>query len=438
MLKAEENEKLCRVGPGTPMGELMRWYWHPIAPSAELLENPVKKIRILGEDLVLYRDRSGGLGLIGDKCAHRSAGMIYGIPEEHGLRCAYHGWLFSETGQCMETPLEPEDSTFKDRVQMTSYPVEELGGLIFCYLGKQPAPLLPRWDVYVWPNAIRQIGITRLDCNWLQCQENALDLTHDTYLHGHFFAYQLERMGLLEERAADRNTHRAFVSMKRRLSYLEHKRTPFGVQKYSRRAGDPEERITRGPYVTFPNHTSPGHGGMRTDWQVRVPIDDTHTYHINYQVYIAPPGVEVPKQEIIPYYNVPLYDESGNRILDFVLGQDFAAWDSQGSMTDRSREKLGQTDAGIILYRRMLKEQMDLVDDGGVPMNVFWDSDAMGECIDLDPIMGESFTVTGFDNFRNLYHKGYYRDDMDRYGPAMDQIVDLMRRVEEAGALAKV
>jgi 5,5'-dehydrodivanillate O-demethylase len=436
MLPAEANEKLCRVGAGTPMGELMRWYWHPIAPAAALLENPVRKVRLLGEDLVLYRDRSGELGLIGDKCAHRSVGMEFGIPEPDGLRCPYHGWLYDATGQCLETPLEPEDSTFRDRVRIKGYPVQELGGLIFAYLGRQPAPLLPRWDVYVWPNAIRQIGITVLPCNWLQCQENALDLNHDTYLHGHFFKYQLERLGLIDERASDPSTHRAFVSMKRRLSYLDHKITPYGVQKYSRRAGDPEDRISRGPFVTFPNHTAPGHGGMRTDWQVRVPIDDTHTCHINYQVYIAPAGVEVPRQDVIPYYDVPLRDEKGEPILDYVLGQDMAAWYSQGDMTDRSREKLGETDTGIILYRRLLKEQMDLVEDGGEPMNVFRDPEQMGNCIDLDPKMGENFTVAGFDNFRNLYHKGYYRDDMDRYGSAMPLVLDLMRRVEEAGALA--
>ena len=144
----------------------------------------------------------------------------------------------------------------------------------------------------------------------------------------------------------------------------------------------------------------------------------------------------MPKQEVIPYYNVPMHDENGKPILDLSSVRTWRAWYSQGGMTDRSREKLGHTDAGIILFRRMLKEQMDLVEDGGVPMNVFCDAEKMGDCIDLDPKMGETF-YTGFDNFRNLYHKGYYKDDMDRYGPAMDLVIDLMRRVDEAGAIAK-
>jgi len=198
MLSKEANERLCRVGPGTPMGALMRSYWQPIAPYATLLDNPVRKVRILGEDLVLYRDRSGTLGLIQDKCAHRSTGMQLGIPEQKGLRCPYHGWLYDAEGRCLETPLEPRESTFKDRVRMVAYPVQELGGLVFAYLGPQPAPLLPRWDILVWPNCVRQVGITVLPCNWLQCQENALDPAHGIYLHGHFFRYTLERMGLLD------------------------------------------------------------------------------------------------------------------------------------------------------------------------------------------------------------------------------------------------
>ena len=111
MLSVKENERLTRVGPGTPMGELMRRYWHPIAASKELQENPTKSVRLLGESLVLYRDRQGRLGLIDEACAHRRVNLLYGIPEERGLRCPYHGWLYDETGQCLEMPAEAPDST---------------------------------------------------------------------------------------------------------------------------------------------------------------------------------------------------------------------------------------------------------------------------------------------------------------------------------------
>jgi 5,5'-dehydrodivanillate O-demethylase len=433
MLSVEENEALCRVGPGTPMGELMRWYWHPISPAADLLKNPVKKVRILGEDLVLYRDQQGRLGLIGDRCAHRSMGMQFGIPEEEGLRCPYHGWLYDGTGQCLETPLEPPDSTFKSRVKIKGYPVEELGGLIFAYLGPAPAPLLPRWDLFVWPNAVRQIGVCVLPCNWLQCQENALDLAHNTYLHGHFFKYVLERMGVLEERAPDRNTHRAFTSMRNRLTYMAHRIERYGIQKYTRREGQRDDQIMRGPFVVFPYYTRPG-GGIRTEFQIRVPMDDTHTYHVNYQLYAAPPGIEAPKQDVIPSYDVPIFDENGEPILDYVLAQDMAAWWSQGEITDRSQEKLGKTDAGIILFRRLLKQQMKIVEDGGTPMNVIRDP-AENEIIHLEPRLDEFAADRLAGNYRTLFHKGYDQDDVDRYGPAMGLVKELMRRVEESGVL---
>ena len=124
MLTVKENDRLTRVGPNTPMGELMRRYWQPIAAAVELDDNPVKPVKLLGESLILYRDRKGTLGLIGDTCPHRRISLAYGIPEEGGLRCAYHGWMFSETGQCVEMPAEAPDSSFPSRVKITGYPVQ--------------------------------------------------------------------------------------------------------------------------------------------------------------------------------------------------------------------------------------------------------------------------------------------------------------------------
>ena len=147
MLTVEDNELLTRVGPGTPGGELMRRYWHPVAATQRLDEEWVLPVRILSEDLTLFRDRRGNTGLIGQRCPHRMMELQFGIPEEEGLRCGYHGWMFDTNGVCVETPLEPPDSTFKDKISVTAYPVQELGGLIWAYLGPEPAPLLPRWDL---------------------------------------------------------------------------------------------------------------------------------------------------------------------------------------------------------------------------------------------------------------------------------------------------
>ena len=171
MLHARENERLTRVGPGTPMGELMRRYWHPIATTGQMADEPTRAIRILCESLVLYKDRSGTLGLIQESCPHRRVNLLYGIPEQHGLRCPYHGWLFDESGRCLEMPAEAPDSTFKDRVTALSYPVQELGGLIWAYLGPAPAPLLPRWDLFVQDGLYRDMLGVVLPCNWLQILE---------------------------------------------------------------------------------------------------------------------------------------------------------------------------------------------------------------------------------------------------------------------------
>ncbi len=194
MLSKRDNELLTRVGPGAPMGQLMRRYWHPIAGSAELDASPfrTKEVRLLGEDLVLYRDRAGRLGLIDRWCSHRRVNLAYGVVEEDGLRCQYHGWKFDHTGACVEQPFEETvhpDGRFKGKCGIAGYGVEELAGLIFAYLGPQPAPLLPRWEPLVWDNVVRDIAVTELPCNWLQCQENSVDPTHSEWLHGYFGSY---------------------------------------------------------------------------------------------------------------------------------------------------------------------------------------------------------------------------------------------------------
>ena len=183
MLTTEQNARLTQVGPGTPMGELMRRYWHPIAASVELNEEtPTKEIRLLGEDLVLYRDLSGTVGCVEPSCAHRKANLSYGVPEEKGIRCAYHGWIYDETGACLDQPSEPSGSRFKDKVKVRAYPVEELGGTIFVYMGPQPTPLLPRWDILVWENVTREIKKVMLPTNWLQCMGNSLYPVHFQWL----------------------------------------------------------------------------------------------------------------------------------------------------------------------------------------------------------------------------------------------------------------
>ncbi len=365
MLTVEENERLTRVGPSTPMGELLRRYWHPVAAVAQMQENPTKEVRILGEDLVLYKDRSGMYGLVDRYCAHRRVNLAYGIPKARGLRCMYHGWLYDETGQCIEQPFEETvrpDARFKDKVKLKGYPVQELAGLLFAYLGPQPAPLLPRWDIFTWNNVIREIGSTQLPCNWLQCMENSADPVHTEWLHGRFFAHVLERMSLDEERP---------------LYWKKHVKIGFDPFEY----GFIKRRVTEGQTeedddwkmghpVLFPNVLRLGGAGVY-EHHYRVPMDDHNTMHWAYEVFA--PDVEVPRQERIPYYDIPLRFDDGRLVDDTIDAQDNLAWVIQGSVMDRSQEHLGESDRGLILYRRMLQEQMQIVEDGGEPMCVIRD-----------------------------------------------------------------
>lgn len=441
MLTAEANERLTRVGPGTPMGDLMRRYWIPIRPLAQLKKEDVMPVRVLGEDLVLFITGKGDLGLVGERCPHRLTMMKYGIPDEDGLRCCYHGWMFAPDGQCIDTPLEAPANKLKEQVKIGSYPVREMGGLVWAYMGPAPAPLLPPWDLFVMPNAIRQIGIAELACNWLQCHENTGDPAHSVYLHGHTFKYILQKQGKLKERADDGQLHTLYarIDLARGIESLYAHETQYGMEKginYAKALGADKDRQSRHSTVIFPFCTQTGGPGqVRQEFQIRVPIDDTHTYHINYGCFMAPEPVDAGEQESIPYYDVPLYDDDGRPLWDFILAQDAHAWISQGDITDRTVEHLGRTDLPIVFMRRQFEEQLCIMEDGGDPKNVFRDPNTMPGLIHGGIWEEGNSSVTGagsaIANFRSAYHKGYGVDDADRYGPAMPEITDLMQRIDD-------
>ena len=377
MLTQEQNERLTRVGPGTPMGDLLRRYWYPVATDQQLGENPVKSVRLLGENLTLFRDRQGRLGLVQQRCAHRSVDLKHGIPTADGLRCPYHGWMYDANGQCLEQPAEDPAHNFAARVQIAAYDVQELGGLIWAYIGPQPAPLLPRWDIFVADNVFRQVGTTSVPCNWLQCQENAVDTVHVEWMHGAFGQYALERKGITDEAAF--NQTRNFLRHHVKIGF---ERNAFGIQKYRLRDGEDEATAAswlEGHPLVFPNYVLIG-GPGREELQMRVPIDDTTTWHLAYQIYHPADGVSLPPQGEIETFDVPMEDYP-----EYVLGQDVLAWPAQGPITDRTVEKLAETDRGLIMFRKMLEEQIQVVEDGGDPINTFRDPErnAANVCIDL-------------------------------------------------------
>ena len=368
MLSQEENNQLTQVGRGTPMGELWRRYWLPIAASSELIAKPTKAVRLLGEDLVLYRDKQGRPGLIGPQCAHRRMSMLLGIPDNDGLRCPYHGWLYGKDGKCLEQPYETAEdptSSFKDRIRMLAYPVQELGGLLFAYLGPEPAPLIPRWELFVRDGVLRDIGAAVIPCNWLQIMENSLDPVHVEWLHQHFFNYVQERLGRTDFKGKP-------VSHKK-INFREFEHGIVKTRMLDGQTEDSEDWRVGHP-VLFPNILLSG-STQRPTFQIRVPLDDTHTLHLWYTCYARD---DAKPQDVIPFYNVPVpgVDATGEpdwSLLDNNSGEDMIAWVTQGGVADRTQEALGLSDKGIILYRKQLKEQMEKVQAGQDPMNVFRD-----------------------------------------------------------------
>jgi 5,5'-dehydrodivanillate O-demethylase oxygenase subunit len=363
MLTKEENELLTSVGRGTPGGELLRRYWMPIACTGELTEQkPIKAVRLLGEDLVVYRDRSGRYGVVAEQCPHRKASLAFGRVDEEGIRCPYHGWKFDCTGKCLEMPAEPESGGFKDKIKHVAYPAERLGGLIWTYMGPQPAPLLPRWDVLAWENGKRWVQKHEIyKCNWLQPMENSVDPSHLYWLHGET-AHLAPTVDHYEE---------------------DHQFTPFeyGIMKRritpGRKAGDPPV-IDQHPLL-FPitlRHVfraSKTTGFLLHNVQIRVPVDDAHTQV--FVVYFTPHDTDkTPADGDTPWEYFPIRDENGEYRLTEVLVQDAMAWETQGAPTDRSQEHLGVGDEGIILLRKILREQIEIVRNGGDPLGIVRDA----------------------------------------------------------------
>ena len=408
MLSHEKNELLTRVGPGTPMGELLRRYWWPIATHDMVGRIPVKR-RLLGEDLVLFRDAQGRLGLLQERCPHRRASLTLGCTEEQGLRCGYHGWLFDTSGQCLDQPGEPADSDFKDRIRATAYKVQELGGLVFAYLGpdteESPAPPLPRYDLFVMADSWRDIAHAELPCNFLQIMENSVDPHHVEWLHGRYGSFLKELAGEPPLPVVTKK------HVKVAFEVFEH-----GILKRRILEGQTEEDEDWkvGHPLVFPGMLRVGSGGLAT-FQIRVPIDDTHTWHVWYQCYT--PGGAVPEQESIPVYEVPLKDEQGQWLRDYVDGQDITAWVTQGEIADRTEEHLGRSDLGVITLRRLFTEQIDVVADGQDPICTYRDQDPTGQ-IDL-PMEKNKFGSA--EEFRKMW----LAESSIRYSPIRKEIFEL-------------
>ena len=384
-MKQAENEMLTRVGRGTPAGELLRRYWHPVSISGDLTEEKrTKRATLLGEKLVVFRlplkegETEPTYGLVAEQCQHRMASLFYGRVEADGIRCPYHGWKYDLKGKCLETPPEPPDWAYKNEIRQPAYPVKKLAGLLWAYMGPEPVPELPHWDCLAREDGKRWVTVESvIDCNWLQPMENSVDPSHLYWLHGYTYGSgHLVDPQQKEKREAQYREKHEFIPfeygiMKRRI-------TPNGTDEH--------------PLVfpTMLRHVSNEVRGARApryrhNLQIRVPVDDTHTqvYRVN---FIPTETDRSPVDEDPPYEFRPLKTD-GQYHWDVVSAQDSMAWETQGPITDRSKEHLGFADRGIVTFRKLLREQIEIVQKGGDPMGVIRDP-AKAKFVDL-PVINE-------------------------------------------------
>lgn len=359
VLTREENEFLTQVGPGTPGGDLLRRYWMPVAIAAELTpQEPTKVVRLLGETLVLFRDTTGRVGLLNDRCAHRGASLCYGRVEDRGISCAYHGWLFDTAGNILETPPERNDAIINS-VKQRSYPVRKYVGMYWAYLGPAPVPELPPYDTLVRRDGRRQLVVHPvLDCNWFQAMENSVDPAHLQILHQEFIGRGRQPV----------NTTRGFTDDVRDNDFYL---TPYGIMK---KRTYMDGKIDEHPLV-FPNILRQGYST-----QIRVPMDDTHTAHIHVMFYPNEDGSLVGEEEDPPVEYLAPYKSPANALhpeahytMGTVLAQDHMAWETQGPIADRTTEHLSYSDRGIAMLRKLMREQIMLVQEGKDPMCVIRD-----------------------------------------------------------------
>jgi 5,5'-dehydrodivanillate O-demethylase len=369
-MQQTENESLTRVGRGTPAGELLRRYWHPVALAADLTEEkPIKAVTLLGEKLVVFRlplaagETAPRYGLVAEQCRHRLASLAYGRVDHEGIRCPYHGWKYDLCGKVLEMPAEPPDSGYYQKIRQPAYPVQKLAGLLFAYLGPQPAPLLPRWDVLVREDGKRWITVESvIDCNWLQPMENSVDPSHLYWLHGETAYLGREMRGYQEKHE--------FIPFE--YGIIKRRVTP------GKTPADPP-KVDEHPLVfpTILRHVSQAvrgksDGSCRHNMQIRVPRDDTHTqvYRVN---FIPGPTERSPEGVDPPHEYRPLKSPEGEYYMDIVSAQDSMAWETQGPITDRTQEHLGAGDRGIVMLRRLVREQIEIVKNGGDPLGVIRD-----------------------------------------------------------------
>jgi phthalate 4,5-dioxygenase len=391
MIGKEQNERMTRIGPGTPAGKLLRRYWQPVALTDEMQgERPVKPVRVFGENLVLFK-QSNSFGLIERHCAHRGADLAYGRLEDGGLRCAFHGWLFDPQGRCLETPAEPAGSRLCEHVRQRAYPVVEKSGVLFAYLGEGEAPAFPALDCFVAPDAYTFAFKGYWDCNWLQALEVGIDPAHASWLHRFFEDEDPAASYGRQFRGTPADSQMPISKVLREFSRPEIRveRTGYGMRLQTlRRISDAHTHI-RVTNVLFPQAFVIPMNAEMTISQWHVPVDDTGCYwYAIFTSFGAPVDKATMRSQRLKTYPAPEYkpihgrgdgwgfNAQEQRKQTFTgMGFDINihdqwACESQGPIQDRTRENLGSTDKGIVLYRRLLLDAIRKNEAGELKVDI--------------------------------------------------------------------
>ena len=362
------DAELTETGPGTPCGEFIRRYWQPVAVSSEVTARP-QNVRILGEDLVLFRDGKGRPGLLSPRCAHRGASLYYGKVDDHGIRCCYHGWQFDVEGRCLDQPCEPNGGAHRDRIRQPWYPLEERYGLAFAYMGPpEKKPVLPRWDaledlapnetIFATDSSFSVGGddsVKIIPWNWLQDWENSTDPWHVYILHTSFSGSQFA-----PEMALRPQVDWHYIPLG--LKYVAYRKLPDGRE------------LDRVSPLLFPNIISTPDvelaPGPTTTVGWVVPVDDRH--HRRFHSMKVPKNLKGrPRQMYTEKRPKPWIEMTEQDRQDHP--SDWEAQGSQGPITLHSEEHLTTSDKGIAMLRRLLRQQIRLVQQGGDPIGVAFD-----------------------------------------------------------------
>ncbi|MEJ5988610.1 Rieske 2Fe-2S domain-containing protein [Ramlibacter sp. PS3R-8] len=408
-MRSEQNELVTRIGPGTPCGAVLRSYWQPVALAdefdarldARMAQRPLKAVRVMGQDLVLFRDQAGQWGLLDRDCPHRGADLSFGRHEGDGLRCPFHGWKFDAAGRCLETPAEPAGSKLCDRVRQRSYPVIEKSGILFGWFGEDgKAPPFPAFDCFTAPSTHTFAFKGLWNCNWLQAFEVGIDPAHPSFLHRFLSDAALDAVG---ENAAGRQFRSASAGdfggekwpMTRIMREfhqpeISFEPKPWGLQLTALRPMTDELTHVRITHAIFPHTFVIPLSETMTITQMHVPVDDVRTYWYSvFTSFAGPVDRDAMRNQRLQFISLPDYvpksgrhngwgfnpdEQSAQTYLGMgeedINVHDQWAVESMGAIQDRTREHLGTSDKVIMANRRLLLKAIETVQAGGTAPGV--------------------------------------------------------------------